>query len=99
MHESNISNIHKNTIMELRNAPFFEDAFPYRSKEGSSSSKRVFETINGNSQDKNNDSKVEPRRNKRARIEKPFGLNFLTNVLEGKPQTFKEAMNSIEGLM
>ena len=28
------------------------------------------------------------------RIEKSFGLDFLTYILEGEPQTFKEAMNS-----
>ena len=32
VHESNISDIHKNTIMELRNASFFEDVFPCKSK-------------------------------------------------------------------
>ena len=39
------------------------------------------------------------RISKRARIEKSFGLDFLTDVLEGKPQTFKETMNSTESLM
>ena len=34
---------------------------------------------------RNNDGEVEPRRNKRARIEKSFGLDFLTYVLEGEP--------------
>ena len=28
-----------------------------------------------------------------------FGLDFLTYVLEREPQTFKEAVNSMEGLM
>ena len=31
--------------------------------------------------------------------EKSFGPYFLTYVLEREPQTFKEAMNSTEGLM
>ena len=30
---------------------------------------------------------------------KSFGPDFLMYVLEGEPQTFKEAVNSIEGLM
>ena len=42
---------------------------------------------------------VEPRRSKRARIEKSFDLDFLTHVLEKEPQTFKETVNSIEGLI
>ena len=33
VYESNIPDIHKNTIMESRNASFFEDVFPYKSKE------------------------------------------------------------------
>ena len=39
VYESNISDIHQNTIMESRNASFFENVFPYRSKEKPSSSK------------------------------------------------------------
>ena len=34
--------------MESRNVSFFEDVFPCRSKEETSSSKPVLETINGN---------------------------------------------------
>ena len=49
VHESNILDIHKNTIMESRNASLFENVFPCKSKEELSSSKRVFETINENS--------------------------------------------------
>ena len=59
----------------------------------------MFGTINENSRDENNDNEVEPRRSKRARIEKSFGPNFLIYVLEEEPQTFKEAVNSIEGLV
>ena len=32
IHESNIPNIHKNTIMESRDVSFFEDVFPCKSK-------------------------------------------------------------------
>ena len=49
VHESNILDFHKNTIMESRNASFFEDVFPCISKEKPSSSKRVLEAINENS--------------------------------------------------
>ena len=71
--------------MESRNVSLFEDVFSCRSKEESSSLKRVLETINGNSQDQDKDSEVEPRRRKRARIEKSFDQVFLTYVLEGEP--------------
>ena len=49
--ESNIPDIHKNMIMESRNTSFFEDVFPCKSREESSSTKRVLETINENSHD------------------------------------------------
>ena len=81
VHESNIFDIHRNAILESRNGSFFEDVFPCESKEKPSSSKRVLETTHGNSQDKNNNSEVEPKHSKRARIEKSFGLDFLAYVL------------------
>ena len=96
VHESNISDIHKNTIMESRNASFFEDVFPCKFKEEPGSSKHKLEPINENSQNQNEDSEVEPRHSKRAMIEKSFGPDFLTYMLEGEPQTYKEAVNSIE---
>ena len=58
VHKSNIPDIHKNTIMESRNASFFEYIFPSKSKEEPSLSKRVLKTINENSHDENNDGKV-----------------------------------------
>ena len=85
--------------MESRNASFFEDVFPYGSKEKPSSSKRVLETIHVNSHNEDTDGEVEPRRSKRARTEKSFGPDFLTYMLEGEPQTYKEAVNSMESLM
>ena len=85
--------------MESRNASFFENVFPYGSKEKPSSSKQVLETIHENSQDEDTDGEVEPRRSKMARTEKSFGPDFLTYMLEGEPQTYKEAVNSTESPM
>ena len=59
----------------------------------------MLETIHENSQDVDTDGEVEPRRSKRARKEKSFGPDFLTYMLEGEPQTYKEAVNSTESLM
>ena len=59
----------------------------------------MLETIHENSQDEDTDGEVEPRRSKRARTEKSFGPDFLTYMLEGEPQTYKEAVNSTESLM
>ena len=38
-------------------------------------------------------------RSKIGRIEKTFGPDFLTYMLKGEPQTYKEVVNSTEGLM
>ena len=70
VYELNILDIHKNMIMESRNASFFEDVFPCKSKVEPNLSKRGLETINENSQDENDNGEVEPRRSKRARVEK-----------------------------
>ena len=56
-------------------------------------------TINENSQDQDKDIEIEPIRSKKVRTEKSVGPNFLTYVLEGEPQTFKEVVNSKESLM
>ena len=57
----------------------------------------MLENINENSEDQDKDGEVEPIHSKRARTEKSFGLDFLTYVLEGEPQTYKEAVNSTDG--
>ena len=87
VYKSEILNIHKNTIMESRNASFFEHIFPSKSDERPSSSKRTYETMNKDSRDQNQEQEVEdePRRNKRIRIEKSFGPNFQTYLLENEP--------------
>ena len=103
VHESKNPDIHKNTIIESRNASFFEHVFPCKTKEDEpSSSKRTFETIiedcsQNSGNDENVETEEEPRRTKRARIEKSFGPDFLTYMLEAEPQTYKEAVSSTEG--
>ena len=85
--------------MESRNASFFEDVFPCKSREEPSSSKRLLEIINENNEDQDKDGEVKPRHSKRVRTEKSFGPNFLTYVLEREPRAFEKAMNSIESFM
>ena len=84
-----------NTIIESRNALFFEDVFPYKEKE-SNTLKRSFDTTVSSSRDQVDKEKEEPRRSKRARVEKSYDPNFLTYLLKNKPQIFKEAMSSLE---
>lgn len=80
--------------MESRNASFFEHVFPCKFKEEASSSKRTYETMNENSQDKEveEEVEVEPRRSKREKTEKSYGPDFLTYMLETEHQSFKEAI-------
>ena len=68
VHKSENPDIHKNTIMESRNASFFEDVFPY--KEEYSYQKRTFENVGENSKTQEENVDVEPRRGKRARTSK-----------------------------
>ena len=101
VYKSEIPDIHKNTIMESRNASFFEHVFPCKFEEGPSSSKRTFETMNEDSHDQEQEQEEEvedePRRSKRIRTEKSFCPDFLTYMLEIEPQSYKEAVNSLEG--
>ena len=81
IHELKILDIHKNIIMESRNASFFEDVSPCKSREEPSSSKRVLEAINENSQDQ--DGEVEPRCSKRVRKKKIFWYRLSDMFLKG----------------
>ena len=100
-YESKNSNIHNNTIMESKNASFFVHVFPCKSKEGSSSLKQTYETMNEESHDSKHESKVEtePRRGKRIIVEKSFNLEFLTYLLENEPQNYEKVVSSSEGLL
>ncbi|KAD7477702.1 hypothetical protein E3N88_00838 [Mikania micrantha] len=89
--------IHKNTIMESRNASFFEEVFPCLKKELRSSSTPVDEIVHDEDQEQLEAEEVEPRRSKRQRIEKSFGPDFLTYMVEGEPQTYRDAVTSSEG--
>ena len=85
-----------NTIIESRNALFFEDIFPYKKKE-SNTLQRSFDTTVSSSQNlADKEEEEEHRRSKRARVEKSYDPNFLTYLLKNKPQIFKEAMSSLE---
>ncbi|KAL0366308.1 UNVERIFIED_CONTAM: Retrovirus-related Pol polyprotein from transposon TNT 1-94 [Sesamum radiatum] len=92
VHKSTILDIHENTIIESRNAIFFENIFPCKErKEEGSSRKRTHEVASGDHQ-----RDEEPRRSKRAKIAKTFGPEFLTYVLENEPRTINEALSSPE---
>ncbi|KAD4585949.1 hypothetical protein E3N88_23550 [Mikania micrantha] len=97
VYDSKNPEIHKNTIMESRNESFFEEVFPCLEKEHASSSTLVDKIVHDEDQEQLEAEDVEPRRSKKQRIEKSFGHDFLTNVVEGEPQTYREAVTTSEG--
>ncbi|KAD6119649.1 hypothetical protein E3N88_10920 [Mikania micrantha] len=97
VYDSKNPEIHKNTIMESRNASFFEEVFPCLKKELPSSSTPVDEIVHDEDQEQLEAEEVEPRRSKRQRIEKSFGPDFLTYMVEGEPQTYRDAVTFSEG--
>lgn len=102
VYKSKNPDIHENTIMESRNASFFEHMFPRKSNEdGPSESKRKLDDIDDDDDDSDNedieDSSTKLRRSKRARTENSFGSNFYMYMIDAEPQSYKEAMSSTEG--
>ena len=94
VHKSEIPDIHVNTIIESRDASFFENIFPYNI---------VYESIDNNNRSRDTISRSDPmenkpRRSKRQRTSTSFGPDFLTYMLENEPWTFKEAVTSPEAL-
>ncbi|KAD3336335.1 hypothetical protein E3N88_31854 [Mikania micrantha] len=97
VYDSKNPEIYKNTIIESRNASFFKEVFSCLKKELSSSSKPVDEIVHDEDQEQLEAEEVEPRRSKSQRIEKSFGPDFLTYMVEGEPQTYRDAVTSSEG--
>nr|GEV11905.1 Pol polyprotein [Tanacetum cinerariifolium] len=108
VHESKNLNIQKNTVMESKNASFFEHIFPCLSKENGSSSRLDDEVVQDKRQqddndlqderqDQNEEEEVEPRKSKRARNEKSFRPDFVSFMMENKPTSYREAITSSNG--
>ncbi|GJZ06997.1 retrovirus-related pol polyprotein from transposon TNT 1-94 [Tanacetum coccineum] len=94
VHELKNLDIQKNTVMESRNASFFEHIFPCLSKETRSSARLDDEVVQDKRQRDDNDlqderqdqteeEEVEPRRSKRARNEKSLEEEIYMNQPEG----------------
>ena len=96
VYKSEIEDIHVNTIIESRDAVFFEDIFPYKSEKGDNSHEDGSNRKNKRPRDIKSLEIEEPRRSKRQRTSTSFGPDFLTFMLEDEPKTFKEAMSSPE---
>nr|GFB31062.1 zinc finger, CCHC-type [Tanacetum cinerariifolium] len=106
--ESKNPDIQKNTVMESRNASFFENIFPCLLKETGSSSRldngvvqdkrqRDDNDLQDERQDQNEEEEVELRRSKRAGNEKSFGPDFVSFMVENEPTFYRGAVTSSEG--
>ncbi|GKD04481.1 hypothetical protein Tco_1179455 [Tanacetum coccineum] len=97
-----IEDISNNIIIESAEADFFENIFLYKDKEKQISNPRKRVMNDQLSQDEiDNNSEVpqenvEPRRSKRAKVTKDFGLDYMTYIVNEEPQTYKAAMESSE---
>ena len=96
VHKYDIPDIHVNTIIESRNASFFENIFPSKNACNGSSLKRIHDTATS---DRDHESEEALRHSKRERTSKSFGPDFLTYLLENEPQSFNEAMSTPEAPM
>ncbi|KAK1423986.1 hypothetical protein QVD17_19297 [Tagetes erecta] len=105
VHDSKNPGINKGTIIESKDASWFEHIFPCLGNEEPSPPGPVeTEEIAPNNEVANDTPQRQPeveeenvRRSKRQRIEKSFGSDFLTYMVEEIPQTYREAVNSTEG--
>ena len=96
---SEISEIPNNTVIESRDATFFENIFPYKTRIPKTVSEIPSTSVRHSSnvdQKKEIESQGELRRSKRIKIDKNFGEEFCTFLVEGEPTTFEEAMTSID---
>ena len=87
VHKYDIPDIHVNTIIESRNASFFENIFPSKNACDVSFLKRTYDTATSDIDHKsiNDESEETVRCSKRARTSKSFGPDFLTYLLENEP--------------
>ena len=85
--------LHQRVIYESLDAGFYEDRFPFKLKTsgGSTSFSSPLTRYNKPSEDLD----CEPRRSKRTRMFKGFGLDFHLYDLEEDPNTLQEALSHV----
>ena len=77
-----------NSIIENKNANFFENIFPWKTKGQQVQRNLIIES--------SEPSKLELRRNKREKKKTNLGDNFYSFLVDGDPRSFKEAMTSYD---
>ena len=101
--KSEVPDMHVDTIMESRDATFFENIFPMKDMHSiarfsseiipeSSTTDEYFEQSHEEVLEKDNNEV--PRRNKRQRIAKSFGDDFIVYLVDDTPKTIAEAYAS-----
>ena len=79
--------VNANTIIEIKNANFFENIFPMKlNGEHQVQKTSIDESIES--------SEFEPRRSKRDRKETKLGDGFYTFLIDEDPRSYKEAITS-----
>jgi hypothetical protein len=100
---SGVSDLLVGTIMESRDATFFENIFPMRDEISSSRLESVEKDDSTKLMELNEPMLIEhpeedndeaPRRSKRQRIEKSFGYDFIVYLVDDTPKTIAEAYSS-----
>ena len=101
--KSGVPDMHVGTIMESRDATFFENIFPMRDETSSSRQEFIEDdgsaepiehnehTLVENPEEDNNDA---PRKSKRQRTVKSFGDDFIVYLIDDTPRTIEEAYSS-----
>ena len=78
--------------MESIDVEFFEEIFPFKERCNEIIKRKIDDSL-PRTQHEQRDG-VEPRRSKRARTSMSFILDFITFLIEAKPQTYKEVMST-----
>ncbi|GKA26863.1 retrovirus-related pol polyprotein from transposon TNT 1-94 [Tanacetum coccineum] len=102
VYKSIVVDIINNIIIESAKAYFFENIFPYKDtdKQSSNQRKRVLDDELSQDQRANTfkvpQENVEPIRNKRVKVNKDFGPDYMTYIVNEEPQTCKATIDSSE---
>ena len=110
VYESKNPDVHQNTFMEAHpnTVKYFENVFPMLGQTHASLSKAiedeqagpstsVDDVVHDDAHDQPEMEENELRRSKRARTKKSFGPDFISYMVEGEPNTYREAVSSSEG--
>ena len=101
--KSEILDMHVDTIMESRDATFFENMFPMKDMHSTAriSSEIIPESSTSNDHSEQpletvleKDDNEAPKRSKRQRIEKSFGDDFIVYLVDNTPTSIAEAYAS-----